>query len=475
MSDNESRFREIQRSKDGHWLFGKKEDRYYFVRIDGDDPVVIETNNGRIINTLYPELASRMFEELEIYGYEAMTKPTIMKIHTFLLDNIDSIFDIATTYHNTDEWTFDYQGETKWETAFGEKTTRLKEMATWLAKCTHMQLSAIIYIANEYNSLNVAYILATALESPSKYESFKTIHDFAELISEIRACSFKRVNHDFKLFEMYYGIHVLEDGPIINPGVEVGKKDGIVGNVVTKDALVGRNYYLYVDGVIKSRQPISLKLQDLELDINRKEPNIHKEDTDLTYLIPGEYWVKRIRANTEAEQNYFIAIKVDKAFEIKACYVMSESVMRMGGGFFVIPGEEIQAYRSFNALETIPEMVMAELDLLISNRYLTKDFSFIGKKLPNTMIEENINGGSNTEYTYALQSPYRSAYTHMTVYTDEEGIIEDFSYESYYSTGSSWGDMFSRPKIISDRKDEAIETLLFIIDHYTNKEYNAVL
>ena len=36
MSDNESRFREIQRSKDGHWLFGKKEDRYYFVRIDGD-------------------------------------------------------------------------------------------------------------------------------------------------------------------------------------------------------------------------------------------------------------------------------------------------------------------------------------------------------------------------------------------------------------------------------------------------------
>ena len=338
-----------------------------------------------------------------------------------------------------------------------------------------MQLSAIIYIANEYNSLNVAYILATALESPSKYERFKTIHDFAELISEIRACSYKRVNHDFKLFEMYYGIHVLEDGPIINAGVEVGKKDGIVGNVVTKDTLAGRNYYLYVDGVIKSRQPISLKLQDLELDINRKEPNIHKEDTDLTYLIPGEYWVKRIRANTEAEQNYVIAIKVDKAFEIKACYVMSESVMRMGGGFFVIPGEEMQAYRSFNALETIPEMVMAELDLLISNRYLTKDFSFIGKKLPNAMIEENSNGGSNTEYTYALQSPYRSAYTHMTVYTDEEGIIEDFSYESYYSTGSSWGDMFSRPKIISDRKDEAIETLLFIIDHYTNKEYNAVL
>lgn len=379
MSDNESRFREIQRSKDGHWLLVKAADRYYFVRIDGDDPVIVETDNGHMINTLYPELANRMFEELEIYGYEAMTKPTIMKIHTFLLDNVNTIFDIATTHHKEDDWTFDFQGEKKWEMAFGEKTTRLTEMAIWLSKCTHMQLSAIIYIANEYNSLNVAYVLATALESPSKYERFKTIHDFAELISEIRECSFRRVNSDFKLFEMYYGVHITEDGPIINPEVEVGKEDGIEGNVVTKEALVGRNYYLYVDGIIKSRQPISLKLQDLELNINRREPNIHKEETDLTYLIPGEYWVKRIRANTDTEQNYVIAIKVDKDFVIKACYVMKESVMHMGGGFFVIPGAEMDAYRSIEALWTIPEMVMAELDLLIRKRSLTNEFSFIGK------------------------------------------------------------------------------------------------
>ena len=72
------------------------------------------------------------------------------------------------------------------------------------------------------------------------------------------------------------------------------------------------------------------------------------------------------------------------------------------------------------------------------------------------MIEGGGNGGSDTEYVYALQSAYRLAYMHMTVDTEEDGTIEDFNYSTYQSSGSSYGDMFSRPVLYSDRADEAI-------------------
>ena len=389
-----------------------------------------------------------------------------------MLDNFSSIFDITVAHIDEDDWTFDFHTNKAWELAFGEKISRRKEIATWLAKCTRMQLSAINYIANNYHSLNVAYILARAMESESRYECFETITALADLVSENTNSRIRKVNTDFKNFQMYYGTHLYEDGPVIQPEVTVGKYDGIIGKVISKEALIGRNYYLYSDGIIKSRQPFSIKLPDLNLDINRREPNIHKEETELVTMITGDYWVKRIRANDEAEQNYVIAIRIDKDKAIQELKVMSESVMRMGGGFFVIPGVEMDAYRSFDELNTIPEIVMAELDLLIHERYLKKDMSFIGKRLLKSMIEENSNGGRDTEYTYALKSPYRSAYTHMTVYTDEDGVIKDLSYTSYFSTGNSWSDMFSRPRVVKDRKDEAIEALLFIIDHYTSTEYN---
>ena len=58
------------------------------------------------------------------------------------------------------------------------------------------------------------------------------------------------------------------------------------------------------------------------------------------------------------------------------------------------------------------------------------------------------------------------AYMHMSVDTSEDGIIEDFAYSTYRSTGNSYGDMFSRPESLSDRTDEAMDMLLYIYDKY---------
>ena len=80
-----------------------------------------------------------------------------------------------------------------------------------------------------------------------------------------------------------------------------------------------------------------------------------------------------------------------------------------------------------------------------------------------------------TDHTYAKQSAYRLAYMHMSVSTTEEGVIEDFCYSSYQSTGSGYGDMFSRPHDIDDKHEEIVDMLLYILDLYTDKEIKAIL
>ena len=69
-----------------------------------------------------------------------------------------------------------------------------------------------------------------------------------------------------------------------------------------------------------------------------------------------------------------------------------------------------------------------------------------------------------------IQSAFRLAYMHMSVDTTEDGVVEDFSYSTYQSSGSAYGDMFSRPTCFSDRKDEAMDMLLHIYDMYTDEE-----
>ena len=147
----------------------------------------------------------------------------------------------------------------------------------------------------------------------------------------------------------------------------------------------------------------------------------------------------------------------------------------MGNGWFMIPGMELEGSSSYEEMDYYPDDVIKELDLLVNHRFLPKEFSFVGKRLPLAMIDEGGNGGSNTEYTYALQSAYRMAYMHMSIDTDESGIIDGFDYFSYQSSGNSYGDMFSRPQYYSDRSDEAVDMLLHILDQYTEQEYKDIM
>lgn len=60
---------------------------------------------------------------------------------------------------------------------------------------------------------------------------------------------------------------------------------------------------------------------------------------------------------------------------------------------------------------------------------------------------------------------------YMSVETGSDGIIDNFSYSSYPSSGSSYGDIFSRPMNYCDRKNEVFDMLLHILGQYTEEGY----
>ena len=136
----------------------------------------------------------------------------------------------------------------------------------------------------------------------------------------------------------------------------------------------------------------------------------------------------------------------------------------------MILGMDLGGSKSYDYSAYPPQKVIEDLKYLLKGRSIPMDFSFIGKRLPQIIIDKGGNGGSNTEYTYALQSAYRLAYMHMRINTTEEGIIEGLSYSSYQSSGSGYGDMFSRPVGYSDRRDEAADMLLYVYDMFSDEE-----
>ena len=222
------------------------------------------------------------------------------------------------------------------------------------------------------------------------------------------------------------------------------------------------------------RQPLELALTDLDLDIG--EDTDEGDDSSLVYYLPEKCWVKRIKTKDDGYESYYlIAITLDDSERVEKVSVVLERITRMGGGWFIIPGMELSGSAYHEKLFNLPEKVVDELHALMNGRYIRNGFSFMGKMLPNKIITECRNGLDDTNYTFAMQSAYRLAYTHMSIDTDKKGIITDFEYSSYQSNGSACGDMFSRPIGVRDRKEEALDMLLYIVESYSDEEYQTIV
>lgn len=484
----------IKYSGDRRWLIAEQEGRYYFFDTAGEKARPVETPSGRLVETSYISLADRILLDLEIFGAENMTAESIIPWHFTMIDNFIKMEHeqveqmLNECFMKKHDWTFDIDEE-----VFGDSEERVEAIRTWLSKCTHMQMTAACCIGNAYHSINIAYVLAALLENYSGKalrKQFKALaaivedNDFYDDIDSIMGV--------FDTFKLYYGIHNDENGAIINQALSlVNDSEGSMDFVISEEALVGRNFYHYTDGELDEQQPLVLAtdLSDIEeadeecdeedddYDDDFEDDEDDDYDEDLDEYLPSDCWVKKISAFEDDDEVYYIiAITVEDG-KAKDIVVIRDEVSRAGGGMFFIPGMAMPANHYYEEVDfdDYPEVVDREFDALKAGKYLPNNFSFIGKKLPQEILDRGGNGGDMTDHTYAIQSAYRLAYMHMSVTTTEEGIIEDFDYSTYQSSGSAYGDMFSRPQHLNDRHEEIIDMLLYIIDLYTEEEYKQLV
>lgn len=493
--NNESKVNFVRASRNGQWAMLESDGNYFFAHSEGKDTELVKTPAGNAVRTSYRDLADRILNDLDKLGYNYRSPESILAWHFTMIDNfsrmehsdVEEILDQS--FMQRSDWTFEEnQDDEGWTAIFGEEVNRNNTIRAWLSKCTHMQMTAACCIGNAYHSINIAFVVARLMEN---YEGNKLKQKFSHLARQIAENSVygpaEDIIGDFSTFELYYGIHLNEDGKIINEDLkDECESDKYIGSIVSLEDLIGRNFYLYSNGQKDESQPFELNLSDLELDTESNDEDMTDEDEDeddyddeennLAGYLPEKCWVKRISAAEDGYEAYhLVAITIDNSGKIDNITVILEEVQRMGNGWFMIPGMELEGSSSYEEMDYYPDDVIKELDLLVNHRFLPKEFSFVGKRLPLAMIDEGGNGGSNTEYTYALQSAYRMAYMHMSIDTDESGIIDGFDYSSYQSSGNSYGDMFSRPQYYSDRSDEAVDMLLHILDQYTEQEYKDIM
>lgn len=479
----------------------KKEDDRYVIYEGGN---VLTTPRGNSVTTLYKNVADRILLDLNRYGMNFHSADSILAWHFTAIDNFAPMGHerveqvLISSFLREVDWTCREHHGSEWSRAFGKWKDRQGMIVEWLQKATIMQMTAACCIGNAYHSINLALTLAAIMEKYTGEERAKAFDDLAHVIEENSYYGpYADIIKDFGTFELYYGVHLEENGAILGEILTDGELDeeeeldvdNLDDHSVTIEQLVGRNFYHYTDCEQDEEQPAQYTIADVELDDSiddeEDEDEDDEEDDDEEYddtentladLLPDDCWVKRFVDDDDPNTCYLLYLVIDEEGQITDSGCIEETSQPMGGGgmFFMIPGMEFPSAKSYDYNSYPPDKVLDDLRLLFAGRALPLQFSFMKKRLPQKMIDEGGNGGSNTEYTYALQSAYRMAYNHMSIDTDEDGIIENFDYSSYQSSGSAYGDMFSRPVSYSDRRDEAIDMLLYIYDMYTDEELDTM-
>lgn len=471
-------------------------EQQYYVICKGNE--ILKTPAGNSIITLYESLAKRIIHDLEQFGMNYRSVTSILSWHFTTIDNFAPMGEervkqvMEESFLNQVDWTCQERYGTNWFILFGKWKERRRYIEQWLSKATLMQLTAACCIGNAYESLNLALVLALVMErykGNAREEKLREVAQHLANTYQFGPC--EEIFSVFKTFELYYGFHLEENGNILDDIVldiddcagsnneDEIDVDDLSAYSVTVEQLLGRNYYHYTGCEPDDSQPASFDFSEIELDESEEDD---EEDDDeegfreIEDYLPEDCWVKRFVDDEEPNRYYLMYIALNEDGEIVESGCIEEEVQQIGGAgmVFMIPGMEMPSIKSYEDTSYPPEKVIDDLRLLFKGRAMPLDFTFLGKSLPQTMIDEGGNGGSDTEYTYALQSAFRLAYMHMSIETTEEGIIQDFSYSSYQSCGDAYGDMFSRPMGITDRKDEVMDMLLHIYDMYTDEELEKI-
>ena len=479
--ENENKAEFIRKSRSGKYEIWKKSGFYMFCTSDEKNPQVIMTNDNRAVKTQIRRMADAILDDLDVYGPQSRDPQSVAGWQADLIEQYlrmeGNEFAEVVKKECLDgpDWTESIDRQDAWTLFFKNTLTDRTGMVLWIDRCTHMQLNAILHVCRALKSIRIALSAARIMEDFDEDQNEK-LAILIKWIADNSDYSDLYVVKILRNFKLVYGIHLEENGDLFGTIIDYDEDQFFVGKKVSVETLIGRNYYLYEDGRIAGEQPKHYEPGDIRLSIWSDDNDNDEEEEEsgsdgLDAYLPEKCWVRRISALEDGQESYYlIAVTVDENNMITEIHCIHEVVAQqcVGGMFFLMPGfSEGASVSEYEEMDTYPARVFDELGYLISGRALRPDFSIIGKPVPQWMKDHG------EEYSFALQSGYRAAYTHIGIDSDDEEIT-DLDYSSYQSSSSSYGDMFSRPQMISDRKDEAVDMILYIIDHYTEKEWDTV-
>ena len=201
-----------------------KEDSKYFFRNTLDD-TLLKTPNGKIVSTMYLELAERILNDVSTFGYDIHNSKSILSWHFTLIENFinmskeEIVILLFNSFCPEDDWTYSIHSlvSKEWGKLLGNSRLRVNRINKWLYNCTYMQITAACCIANVFSSLNLSFVLAQLLET---YDDTLLEEKFIELARILKNCgadgSLEDIVNEFKTFKLYYGIHLKENGKVIN-------------------------------------------------------------------------------------------------------------------------------------------------------------------------------------------------------------------------------------------------------------------
>ena len=482
---NEAKF--VKKSHNEKYGLWESNGKYLFCTTDKNNPVVFTTETNRTVMTSYRALAEAMLEDLDDFGSQSNDQASIAKwqmdlTNDYIQMKVSAFADIIKKECFGDsDWTESIEKQDAWTLFFKNTLPEENVMETWIDKCTHMQLNAILHVFRALGSARIALSIARLMESCRVEEIEEKLKILTKWIVDNSDYSSYYVSKIISNFKLYYGIHLKEDGKIFDSPIIYEEEQFFVGRKVSEEILIGRNYYLYEDGEQVENQPDHYTPEDISLydspdEEEDEEDDEEDEDSDeplydtLEDLVPQRCWIRRISAHEDGQESYFlIAVTVDDDYTITEVACIQETVSQQGGGFFFFtPGLFDQTSSSeYDEMMYYPASVFDELAFLVLGRALKSGFSIIGKPIPQKMID------NDEDSSFALQSGYRSAYMHMNIESDDD-CFTDLEYSTYQSSNSAYGDMFSRPQTTNDRKDEAVDMLLYIIDQYSDCEWREI-
>ena len=475
--ENKGKSKFVKRSQNKKYGLWEADGRYLFCSSDENKPEVFVVPDNRPITTTYRELADVMLEDLDVFGPQSEDLQSIAKWQLDLLKDYiryktPEFADIVKKEClNGPDWTESIGKQDAWTLFFRHTLMDRAGIVAWIDKCTHMQLNAILHVYRALKSVRIALSIARVMECMAAEDDEK-LDIVAKWIvdnSEYLEFYVQKILNNFKL---YYGLQLEGHEGLFEGMIDYEEDQFFVGRKISEEILIGRNYYLYEEGVRAKDQPKHYEPDDIALDCSSEgEEDEEEPDYDeLEAYVPEHCWIRRISALEDGQESYFlIAVTVDDDYTITGVTCIHETVSQQGGGlFFFTPGLfDGPSSSEYDELTFYPTKVFDELAYLVKGRALKPGFSIIGKPIPQWMQDHN-------EYnSFALQSGYRSAYMHISIDSDDD-CFTDLEYSSYQSSNSVYGDMFSRPQLLSDREDEAVDMLLYIVDRYTDEEWKKI-